>query len=127
MMDVSGLGGAIFDAGSDASVMARNQSAASEHVADRINFVQVELGDRGSSRVPTVWSGVGEAYEMALAWDSMLQETQKIGNENGRLHRMVLALEDELRSSLSVMTCCRTGLSKSKGKLEIRTSGSRSW
>jgi hypothetical protein len=116
MTDVSGLGGAIFDVSSDMSVTARNQSAAIERVAGRVNFVQVELGDRGSSRVPTLWSGVGEAYEMAqLAWDSMSQEARKIGDENARLTRTVNSLEDELRSSLATMTRLADRVKRAEG------------
>jgi hypothetical protein len=93
-----------------------NQSAAIERVADRVNFVQVELGDRGSSRVPTLWSGVGEAYEMAqLAWELMSQEARKIGDENTRLTKVVNSLEDELRSSVSAMTHLADRVEKAEG------------
>ena len=127
MKDVGWLNDAVFDVGRERVNAERIQSAAIEKVADRVNVVQNELGDRGSSKVPTVWSGVGAAQDMAkLALDRVEEESRKVCAENEALQGLVASMGAELRASQAA-TARLTESSVSKLGHPRRTNDSRSW
>jgi hypothetical protein len=100
VQDIQKVNDAIFDVGSDRMGAERNQSAALARIADRLNMVQAELGDRGSTMVPTLWAGLGTAQDAAQeALNRSKVEVEKVRAENEVLHGLVSRQSTELRAA----------------------------
>jgi hypothetical protein len=116
--DVASLNDTLYVAAKKTMEAELEQTAAIEGVADKVNMIQKELGDRGSSTVPTLWAGVGAANDAArVALDRAKEEIKEVRAENQDLRGVVTRQADDLQAALAVMRSLGERLETTESRL----------